>query len=391
LPAVLDAGEAKSIAQHMIAREWSNRDSLTLRLPPSRLAVEPGSRLELELNPAQWRVEKTTIEGFVVVAELCPLTGGPGVVAGDGGRFVANNDIVAEPLTVALLDFPNVLGLVSNDPTVLLAATSASGWQRQAVEVSFGGQSVAVEVSRSKSILGRAQTALAPAAADLVDDENSIDIALIDTNQWLTSCDDDGLAAGANLALLGKELIQFGRATPLGGGRFHLSHLLRGRGASEWASTGHSVGDLFCLLSAGTLQPIPLPNWSIGATLSAKRRGAPGTSVEFFAEGVRPPAPVNIATERQASGDLVLSWTRRSRQGFAWLDDMDAPLGETGERYRVKMTGSAGSAVLAASQPLLTVAAADVAALGAGIVNLEVQQIGDVAASRPAQLTFTLP
>jgi hypothetical protein len=95
--------------------------------------------------------------------------------------------------------------------------------------------------------------------------------------------------------------------------------------------------------------------------------------------------------ERQASADLVLRWTRRSRQGFAWLDEIDAPLGETSEQYRVNMTGSAGSAVLTASEPLLTVAAANVAGLGAGIVQLEVRQIGDVAASRPAQLTFTLP
>src|SRR3954470_15556630 len=36
--------------------------------------------------------------------------------------------------------------------------------------------------------------------------------------EWLTSCDDDAMSAGSNLALIGRELIQFTDVTPLGGG-----------------------------------------------------------------------------------------------------------------------------------------------------------------------------
>jgi hypothetical protein len=46
-----------------------------------------------------------------------------------------------------------------------------------------------------------------------------------DAGQWLVSCDDDALAAGANLAAIGSELFQFGDALPLGGGSFRLSRL----------------------------------------------------------------------------------------------------------------------------------------------------------------------
>jgi hypothetical protein len=62
----------------------------------------------------------------------------------------------------------------------------------------------------------------------------------------------DAIMAGANLALIGDELIQFGRAEQLGPGLFRLSHLLRGRRGTEWAAAGHSVGDVFCLRNIAT-------------------------------------------------------------------------------------------------------------------------------------------
>jgi hypothetical protein len=45
---------------------------------------------------------------------------------------------------------------------------------------------------------------------------------------------------------------------------------------------------------------------------------------------------------------------------------------------------------LAATQPRLTIVAAALAALG-DVLTIEVRQIGDLAASRPAQLSLTVP
>jgi hypothetical protein len=390
LAAVLDASDAKAITHTMLARTWSDRDRLTLRLPPNRLTLQPGNRLELELSPRQWRVEKTTLDGFVTIAEFRPSTGRSGNIASDGGRMVENSDVVPEPLNLALLDLPSGYGIASNDPLALLAATTSRGWKRQPVEIAFGGQSITVDPARAKSIVGRAEAALASAATDLIDEQNTVTIALFDHDQWLVSCDDEGLAAGGNLAVLGGELIQFGEALPLGGGRFKLSRLLRGRGGSEWACSDHSVDDLFCLLKSGTLEPIALPDWSIGATVSATATSSALTSISFVGENLRPPTPVNLAGERQTNGDLLLTWTRRSKQGFAWLDGIDAPLGEATEQYRVSLNGVGGALELTAGQSSLTILAADVGALGAGAATVDVQQIGDVAGSRAARLNLIL-
>jgi hypothetical protein len=207
---------------------------------------------------------------------------------------------------------------------------------------------------------------------------------------WLTSCDNDALAAGENLAVLGGELLQFGQALPLGGGKIRLSHLLRGRGGTEWACADHGVGDPFCLLQPGALQAVSLPSWSLGAAVNATVSGGTGASINFAGEALRPPFPVNLAAELQSDGSLVLSWTRRSRQGFAWLDGIDAPLGEAIEQYSVGVSGSAAAIELQSDQTGLVVPASAVAGLGAGPVTVEVRQIGDFAASHPAQISLII-
>src|SRR5581483_11099252 len=215
---------------------------------------------------------------FVVVAELHPATFGSVAVAADPGRIVANEDIEAGPLNIALLDIPNVFAPGSNEPTLLLAASSSTpGWKRAPVQITYGGQSVTIETARTKSMLGSAATVLAAAGTDLIDDQSTVDVTLIDADQWLTSCDDDALAAGENLAVLGSELIQFGQAAALGDRQFRLSRLLRGRGGSEWACSGHAVNEPFCLITSGALQTVILPAWSIGSVVAADTNGASGS------------------------------------------------------------------------------------------------------------------
>jgi hypothetical protein len=346
--------------------------------------------LDLPLSPSRWTVEKATADGFVIVAELKPASTGPVLVQADGGRIAPNPDMSAGPISVALFDVPNVLGSLSSAPTVLLAASSPTGgWKQRRVDIAFGGQQVAVETTRAKSLLGRSLGVLAGGTADLIDDENSVDIALIDADQWLTSCEDPALAAGSNLAVLGSELIQFGSATALGGGKFRLSHLLRGRGGTEWACSGHAVDDLFCFLDRARLQAVELPNWIVGSSIDASMAGG-SASIVLSGESLRPLSPVGLWAELQSNGDLLISWTRRSRLGFAWVDGVDAPLGEATERYRVLIAGALTEIELFAAEQNLTVPAASLPPLGLGPTAIEVQQIGDFAASRPAHITITL-
>jgi hypothetical protein len=99
---------------------------------------------------------------------------------------------------------------------------------------------------------------------------------------------------------------------------------------------------------------------------------------------------VDVSAELQSSGALQLNWVRRSRAGLAWIDQIDAPLGESSERYSVVITGSGAAIERTSVEPNLTVEADVVVSIGAGEAIVEVRQIGDFGMSRPAQITINL-
>jgi len=93
---------------------------------------------------------------------------------------------------------------------------------------------------------------------------------------------------------------------------------------------------------------------------------------------------VHLRVSRNAAGDVHAKWVRRSRAGWGWLDDIDAPLGESSERYRITFESQAGSVVLETKVAEVTIPSSQVAALEPGPVNFSVVQVGDYAGSRPA-------
>ena len=261
LPAVLDANAAKGLAQAVLAKAWARRDKLTLRLPPAWFGLEPGQTVELELTPRRWTVTKCTVDGLVVVAEVEPAVGAVAPVAADAGRALIPGDIVEGEVSIAMIDAAMLQDSPMAQPTVLLAATSPTpGWRAKAVEVTYGGQRIADQTSRRKAIMGTAATALAGT-------DGTVDVILTDPEQWLVSCDESALDEGANLALLGGELIQFTTADALGSGQFRLSGLVRGLRGTEVAS--HAAGDRFLLIEAQALKPIALPPWVAGYDVTA--------------------------------------------------------------------------------------------------------------------------
>jgi hypothetical protein len=67
------------------------------------------------------------------------------------------------------------------------------------------------------------------------------------------------------------------------------------------------------------------------------------TSIPFTWRGgtVRPLAPVNIRGSRNAAGDLLIEWTRRSRTGAGMRPNSDVPLSEETELYEIEIYNGA--------------------------------------------------
>ena len=397
-PAVIEADAAKALAQSSLARQWARRERLTLRLSPEFLDLAPGDVVRLASGSQDWRVDRATIEQMVVVAELKRVWREASALPAEAGRAVGNYDVVAPPTSIALFDLPD-LGIAPNQaPTLQIAAASgAREWRPMPVEISINGVMSAGHSAIGETVMGIVTTAPAPGQAAVIDELAILEVEMVSDAMWLMSCDDIALCEGANLAIVGNELIQFGRADPIGPNQFRLWRLLRGRRGTEWATQGHVAGERFAIVESDALRTIELGQASLGAEVSVRARGlgdgdaALPVSRIAAGEALRPPSPVHLTAVRRADNGLDINWVRRSRFGWAWVDSVDVPLGETVERYQVRVSSAAGVIEFGSAMASSSIPAAEVASLGPGSAIITVRQIGDFAASHESALTIVLP
>ena len=210
---------------------------------------------------------------------------------------------------------------------------------------------------------------------------------------WLESRDDEALGNGANLAALGSELIQFGRALATGDRTFRLERLLRGRFGTEWAAASHGLNEAFVLIRPGALQEIVLPPSALGSTVSIRARGLADDDAQpvgcvVTGEAMRPPSPIELQAELQSEGALSVRWMRRSRLGWSWPNSTP-PLGESMERYRITIAGSGSLVTFETQESQLVVSPEGLSGM-TGSLTVTVVQLGDYAESRPATTSIAI-
>lgn len=155
----------------------------------------------------------------------------------------------------------------------------------------------------------------------------------------------------------------------------------------------HGQNEKFVLIRPDTLREVVLPPAAIGALVSIRPRGLADDEAQAIdcvvtGEALRPPSPIDLSAETQTDGALSLAWTRRSRLGWAW-PGADAPLGESAERYRVTVQGSAATLTLEVQEPQVLIPADSLNEM-TGAVAISVVQIGDFAESRPVSISISI-
>lgn len=379
VPAVLDGGEAAALAAALLARARADRVRRTLTTGLDVVAVAPGTIVSVVGEDGTWRVVGTAFEAMAVRLTLAPVAramlAGP---AATSGRVAAAADDPAGATLLRLIDLPPLDDALPASPRVaVIAAGSGAGWRRAGLlwSVDDGASWTAVDTAQPGTV-GTVEAAPLPAPATLVDRAGVLVVRLARGDMMLADADAGALDRGANLAAAGGELIQFGRAVPIGGGRWRLSELLRGRRGTE--ATPVAAGDGFALIDEASVRTIELPLAAIGRELRVIASGvgdAAAVEARLTVEGraVRPPSPVRLRWEA-GEGGATLRWTRRSRAGWRWIDGVDAPLGEERERYRVTL---ASGREVECDAPALWVPDEDRG-------RVEVRQRGTVAESRAA-------
>ena len=397
LPAALTAEAAKHFAERRLAHLWAARQTAKLHLASRWGGARPGTLVQLRGEAGTWKVLRWTLQKMTVSLELVRMPGGGSPVAeASSGRPAAPLDAQHGPTTLFLFELPGLGDELPVRPQIVaMAAGTEAGWRRAALLASFdGGRSWTPAGSTSApAVMGHATTALPVGDSALVDERNSIDVELLNENMWLESRSDEALAAGANAAVLGEELIQFGRATPIGPRSFRLSRLLRGRRGTEWAASAHSAGEPFALIEREAMAAIdPLPT-TLGAEvqLLAQGVGDPPNPRHFSliirGQALAPPSPVHLRAEQTPTGAIEISWTRRSRIGWAWGAGTDAPLGEEAEAYQLRISGPAFDRRVALNEARYLYTAEQQSADGSlGSLRIEVTQVGTHAPSKPVIL-----
>lgn len=403
LPASLDAGAARAQAEARLHRLWTGRRTLELRCDWRALPLEPGAVVTVEGESGRWRIERSEWEGMGVRLML-RQTGGAGVAAppADAGSPVSQADVLHGPTSLILADLPMPDDTLLSAPLVVAAAAGTqSGWRGAELFVEDSATAALTSIGRTAlpADIGTTVNALGAASPALFDLASTLDVQMLNSAMLLTNADDAALLRGANQALVGKEVIQFGLASQTGPTSWRLSRLLRGRRGTEWAVASHTPGEHFLLLDQPSLLPVPAAYAVMGSSLLMDAIGigdtAPAQASALVAgQAVLPLSPVH-ARAVTSGGGWQLDWVRRSRVGWQWIDGADAPLGEEQEAYRVDLirTGAVYRTATAVT-PQWTYDAAMIAidhGLGiSGAVTAEIRQIGNYGAGRPATIALSI-
>ncbi|SEJ69570.1 Putative phage tail protein [Sphingomonas sp. OV641] len=389
LPAAISASAAKTIATAMLARAEAGRTRCQLVLDASAIDIAPGAviAIEGEAQGAAWRVVAVAVERFGVTLDLVALAPPPLPTSASGGRLLREADAPAGSTVIHAAELPDLSGEYASRPRVaVVAAGTSPGWRRAALHYSLdGGASwTAAGATAAPGVIGRVISPCGPAPSTLIDRVHNLEVELAHGGMHLRAADAGALDAGANLALVGEELLQFGEAAKLGERTWRLTLLRRGK----FGTSGNLLHDdaPFVLLDGNSVVSFPA-DAALTQPVLVMANGVgdaqPAEAIcRLTGRSLVPPAPVHL-TGRIIDHVLHCTWRRRSRADWRWRDGVDAALIEEREGYQVTIDAAGGRTTLVTGDPHL---ATPLAAIGGAPVHVAVQQIGTHGLSEAATL-----
>lgn len=374
LSLVLSESHALAIAQTRLADAWAERSQLNFYVSLRFAALEPGDVVTLNDGGISHRVRITKVQmgkpgvvrlsGAIDASQAWDGYIAP-TVGSDGGLITPNPRTKFE-----VLDIPALPSDTQDALTLRFAACGlANGWTGATLVhvLGSGNDEIVLNVDKPAT-MGTALTALAVGSTQLFDEASSVDVALIG-EAVLASATERDVLDGANVAVLGDEVIQFKTATQIAAGQYRLSGLLRGRLGTEEAIASHAIGERFVLLdNAVATLVVPASNYGKAWTIRAVTTGdalSNGEEATFTvaANSLRPLSPVHVTATKDGFGDITIRWVRRARIDAGLRDYIDIPLMEQNEQYEVAvMSGATVLRSWRVTSPEVMYAAAHVAA-----------------------------
>lgn len=378
LPIVMEAEQAAAVAESWLFEAWASREQATFAVPPSGLAIEPGDVVELrrENITRTFRIVEVADAGAraLEARSINPEVYNP--VEGPTRGVRGTVPVASGVPELAFLDLPLLDG----------SRPAGAGYVAAVQDPWPGGLALYGSPEDTgfrlrgllpgPAVMGATIDPLPAGPASRVDYATKLQVEI--SGGELSSVTRAQLLAGANAAALkGQgglwEVFQFETATLVSEGIYELTGLLRGQAGTESAiaevGTSIAAGARFVLLNNAVtvvdlaVDEIRLPyQWRFGPASRDLADASYGQSEHAFAGlGLRPLSPVHVRGIRNGSGDLTLSWIRRTRVGGDSWDTFEVPLAEDFERYEIDILADNGSVArtLSADVTSLTYPAAD--------------------------------
>ncbi len=345
----LSSGKARAAARRWLSESRIARDTASLALPPSRLALEPGDTIALTVEgralPHRIAQLEETEARRIEATRVLPNLYAP---ADDSDPTEEPPTLpLATPAIVEILDIPLLRG--TEDPSSLPVAAFANPWAPTALYISSTESGFAPALTlTAPATLGRLTTALPP-SDPFRWSNTTTEITL--SGGALLSADPLAVLAGANIAALRHpsgawEVIQFREAALIAPRTYRLTGILRGQAGTEPLIETLPPETRFILINSA-LKRLPLTPDDITREFHLRHGPArlpfdaePYRASTFTPQGTahRPYAPAHLRARKEGA-TLHISWTRRTRTGGDnW--QTEPPLGEEGERYEIRIEAS---------------------------------------------------
>ncbi len=345
-PMVMTMAEGRGIVERWLSESRVARDSVRFALPPSALALGAGD--VVELGDARYRIDRIELGEFQIAEGIRVESASYSASDCAEERSAPKPVTAPTPVFPVLLDLPLLSG--AEVPHAPYLAVTATPWQGP-VAVWSAASDAGYELNKVvsvPSIVGVTQTALPWAPAGTWDRGPTLRVRVY--GGVLASAPLVDVLNGSNCAAIGDgstanwEVFQFADAELVAPQTYDLRTRLRGQvGTGSVAPPVWPSGSMVVFLDRGLDQlDLSLSARSLERhyRIGVAERGYDDPAVVHRVDaiagiGLRPYAPVHLAAVRHGSGDISLSWIRRTRiDGDSWVS-VDVPLGEEGEDYLV--------------------------------------------------------
>lgn len=347
----MTAAKAKQAADVLMYDAWTSRTSFAFQTGWKYSYLEPTDVIQITKGGRTYTARITDEDYALTSARMAVLEDTTVYTqsAAAAALPTPGETVSGVPLTdLMLLDIPLLRDQDDGAGYYAAACGYGDGWSgAQAFKSNDGGATWTSFGNGflNEATIGAASSALGDFTQNIFDESGSVTVVLL--NGELASDTELNVLNGANVALLGDEIIQFKNATLIAANTYTLTGLLRGRRGTEWARASHAIGDRFVLLNESTTYLFTGTSSEYDA--ARKYRGVSfggflddATDIDFTNTAVAREcyAPVHLGGGRNAALDVILNWVRRTRLSGGWNDYSDVPLGEAAESYEVEIWDS---------------------------------------------------